>query len=111
MTYMHFYSNKPVCLFFTTDKVSIFFFIKQSEFSKNIASAHNTGEFTYLHIQSISLIITIYIYDCHEIILSLQVTFTTLYSSRGVLFFSIKLPRFAHLYEYPPLKGITSPLK
>lgn len=77
MTYMHFYSNKPVCLFFTIDKVSNFLFIKQSEFSKNIASAHKTGEFTYFHFQSISLIINIYIYDCHEKNLSLQVTLTT----------------------------------
>ena len=77
MTYMHFYSNKPVCQFFTTDKVSIFFFIKQSEFSKNIASAHKTGEFTFFHFQSISLIINIYIFVCHEIIPTLQVTLTT----------------------------------
>jgi hypothetical protein len=28
MTYMHFYSNKPVCLFFTIDKVSNFLIYK-----------------------------------------------------------------------------------
>lgn len=77
MTYMHFYSNKPDCLFFTIDKVSNFLFIKQSEFSKNIASAHKTGEFTFFHFQSISLIINIYIFVCHEIIPTLQVTLTT----------------------------------